>query len=184
MFVYLKTPEAEGETLDAEEKALKKKYSGRRMGALVAVEMAAVAAVVFALLFIFVIGIAAVSGVSMEPTYTEGQRVLFLKVVHSFSRGDVVAVRMLTGETYIKRVAAVPGDTVEIRDGVFCINGEAENEVHAHGATEPEGVEVVYPLTLGEDEYFLMGDNREESIDSRSFGTVVPDQIMGLVPDL
>ena len=97
------------------------------------------------------------------------------------SRGNVVSVRIPSGEYYIKRVVAVGGDEVDLRDGVLYINGQPEEGSYVRGVTKPESGSVTYPFTVAEGDYFVLGDNREESVDSRSFGTVSGSQIRGVI---
>ncbi len=120
-----------------------------------------------------------VQGASMEPTYHSWEFVLLDKHPQSFERGDVIAFRCAELQSVlIKRVAAVPGDTVDIQNGVFLVNGTPEP-----GAPEtlPQGMPL--PITLGEGEYFVLGDNRAKSKDSRytAVGIVKKEDILGRV---
>ena len=133
-----------------------------------------------AILLLF-IGLSRVSGQSMSPTYKDGSVVFYQRHCDSYSAGDVIAIRMASGEQYIKRVIAGPGDTVDLRDGVLYVNGIAENSDCAHGRTEPEVSTVKFPYTVEAGRYFVLGDNRENSVDSRTFGTVSTAQILGRV---
>jgi signal peptidase I len=141
--------------------------------------------------------------VSMEPNFHEGQRVivskldsiwsnLFVNTAHAAEghgsspfapqRGQVVVFNAPTGErdALIKRVIGLPSDTVELRDGAVLINGTLLNEPYVTGAQTSCG-NYCRPFTLGPDEYFLMGDNRVNSLDSRSFGPIPAGQIVGRV---
>ena len=118
------------------------------------------ALVVGYLLRTYVIGTARVVGSSMEPTLYSSDIVMVTKFDYWFSgpsRGDVTLCRLpehSESETYLKRVAAVPGDTYAIRGGVAYLNGEVACED--------------FEITLAEDEYLVLGDNRPESYDSRA----------------
>ena len=80
-------------------------------------------------------------------------------------------------DNYIKRLVGLPGDTIEIRDGVTYLNGEALAESFiAHPTNRDYG-----PITLGDDEYFVMGDNRANSNDCRAVGPLTKSQIVGHV---
>ena len=97
------------------------------------------------------------------------------------SGGDVLSVRMPSGEYYVKRVIAVGGDTVDIRQGKLYVNGEEVEEPYINGATEKKIGGVEFPYTVEDGKLFVMGDNREESMDSRDFGAVIRKQIKGKV---
>jgi signal peptidase I len=145
---------------------------------------------------------------SMEPTLVEGDRVLVEKITYRFGepgRGDVLvfekdvfgpvpeedesfwndivdAFRGLFGfptgssQDFIKRVIGVEGDTIEGRGGDVYVNGEKINEPYL-----PEGTETspFGPVEIPEGEVFVMGDNRANSDDSRNFGPVAVDSIVG-----
>ncbi|MEE0954816.1 MAG: signal peptidase I [Eubacterium sp.] len=162
---------------------LKKKYNGHLDSLLLFLEGAFLVVVAAVMLFQLVLGIAVVSGNSMKPTYKDGQSVLFIRIDKSYDRGDVIAIKMPTGDRYIKRIIGLPGDTIELKDGKVYVNGTHFTTGEESGITEPEAETVTYPLTLGESEYFVMGDNRTDSIDSRTFGPIVGVQIMGVIPE-
>jgi len=115
---------------------------------------------------------------SMTPTISPGD----LLVVHSWGvppgRMDVVAVEA-AGEVLVKRVAAVGGDRVAIEDGVLVVDGAPVCET----AADPSDLDGVWigPLTVPPGELFLLGDNRGDSVDSRTFGTVPQADVVGLV---
>lgn len=127
-----------------------------------------------------------VVGTSMEPTLYNEQAVLLDRFSYTFSApraGDVVAFLPNGNENshyYVKRIAAVPGDTIRITDGVIYVNGEAlewaTDKILDAGIAENE-------LTLGSGEYFCIGDNANNSEDSRSanIGTVNADDIIGRI---
>lgn len=137
-------------------------------------------AVVFFLLQL-VMGISFVKGDSMEPTLQDGELVVYLRLGQKYKRGDVVPVRIPTGEYYVKRVIAVPGDTVEIKAEGIYVNGALLEEPYAQGSAQSKGGNVRYPLTLEEGQVFVVGDNRDVSVDSRSFGVVGTRQIRGRI---
>ena len=125
-----------------------------------------------------------VTGRSMEPTLQGEDVVLLNKLWYNFGkpkRMDVVAFRTGegTGKTYVKRIVGLPGETVEIRDGKLYVDGNetAMPKTIAIPGLAEEGV------TLGEDEYFVLGDDPDTSEDSRfaNVGNVRRDQILGMV---
>ena len=164
----------------------------------------AVQVLVLFLLLSALIGRFEIHQVSMEPSFHEGQRVIVSKLDNIWSsllvrtahaaeqhkpspfapkRGQVVVffkTPARDGDALIKRAIGLPGDTVELRDGAVLINGVILNEPYVNGAQTACG-NYCQPFTLGPDEYFLMGDNRVNSLDSRSFGPIPADQIVGRV---
>lgn len=129
-----------------------------------------------------------VIGKSMEPTLVEGDNLLVDKISFKFrepERGEIVVFpyRDGSGIYYVKRVVGMPGETIWIPgDGYVYIDGERFKEEYVKGATAEGGIAIT-PITLGEDEYFLLGDNRGNSIDSRNenVGIVKEDEIIGKV---
>lgn len=91
--------------------------------------------------------------------------------INKFNRKDDERIRL------IKRVIGVPGDTIDIRDKKVYINGELLDEPYIKGETYPKSM--VFPLVIPEHQFFVMGDNRENSMDSRDFGFVGIHQIEG-----
>lgn len=77
----------------------------------------------------------------------------------------------------IKRVIAVEGDEVDIIEGFVYVNGEMLEEPYIHNITEPG--KIIFPITVGENQLFVLGDNREVSIDSREFGLIQCNQVEG-----
>lgn len=142
--------------------------------------MGAMLIVVFIILQ-FVFGISTVSGNSMEPTMHAKDVVLYLRLNREYSYGDIVALKMPSGEKYIKRVIGLPEESVDIRDGIVYIDEEKETGGFAHGATAGQVESISYPYEVQPGRYFVLGDNRAVSIDSRTFETVSQKQIMGRV---
>jgi len=124
---------------------------------------------------------------SAEPNFYQGQRVFVDKVVFRLTglhRGDVVVVHPQTdGEDLFKRVIGLPGDTIDIQSNQVFINGQPLHENYlAPGADTMRGLRPgILPRTLTENEYFLMGDNRSFSQDSRYFGPFQQDKLVGRV---
>ncbi|MFC1964222.1 signal peptidase I [Chloroflexota bacterium] len=115
-----------------------------------------------------------VVGASMEPSFHEGERIIINKVAYSLSdpaRGDVIIFKPpgAGSEDYIKRIIALPGDTVEVKSGTTYVNGSPLEEPYilAHPQyTVPE-------MKVDDGSYFVLGDNRRNSNDSHT-GWVVP----------
>jgi signal peptidase I len=142
-----------------------------------------VAAFVLALLVQqFIIKPFAIPSPSMEPTLVEGDRVLVNRLVYHFHpprRGDVIVFHppgRPESDPFIKRVVAVAGDTISVHDGVLYLNGEPQDEAYV----KEYPIEEDYPETFVQTGYvWAMGDNRNNSGDSRVFGPVPLDSIMG-----
>ena len=128
-----------------------------------------------------------VVGNSMEDTLTDGESVLVNRFTYNLTdpkSGDVVVFTLNEnddGHYYIKRVVAVPGDTVQIRDGILYVNGEMFDEedteaIQNAGLAEEE-------ITVEDGEFFVLGDNRNSSEDSRyaNIGNIQKDCIAGKV---
>lgn len=133
------------------------------------------------LFFRFVIGFSFVKGDSMEPTLHNNEIVLYTRINLDYERGDIVSVRIPSGEYYVKRIIAVAGDTIEIKNGSVYVNDELLEEPYVHDKTLEGDRNVKYPLVVKEGQVFIMGDNREVSMDSRSFGVVGERQIKGKI---
>ena len=124
----------------------------------------------------FIITPVRVDGASMDQTLEDGQILLLYKLAN-VDYGDIVVLdEEKEGEIIIKRIIGMPGDTVSIRDNTVYVNGEEVEEDYAYGETSD-----YEEITLGDDEYFILGDNRPISKDSRYFGPVKEDEIIGKV---
>lgn len=140
------------------------------------------------LLMHFVVQSSSVNGTSMQPTLGDGDMLLLDKMRYRFSdpkRFDIVVVTIDKENKvhYVKRIIGLPGETVQIKDGKVYINGELlEDDIYGKEPILNAGI-ASEPILLGEDEYFLLGDNRNDSKDSRkeAVGVVYRDQIIGRV---
>ncbi len=140
---------------------------------------------------------------SMQPNFYAGQRVLVSRLPNSLSpwlaeiayaageqqpvrlglvRGQIVIFYRpgQPGTPLIKRVIGVPGDTIRIANGVVWVNGQRLDEPYVQGAATTCST-FCGPLELGPDMYYVMGDNRPDSLDSRTFGPISGDDIIGRV---
>ena len=126
------------------------------------------------LLRTFIITPVRVDGASMDNTLTDGQVLLLYKLA-KVNRYDIVVVdEENIDEVIIKRVYGMPGDTIEINHNSIYINGKVIDDQYGVGKTSDYA-----EITLKDDEYFVLGDNREVSKDSRYFGTVKESEIKG-----
>lgn len=136
---------------------------------------------IFLFVYIFLVQPHRVQGVSMHPTFENGELLLTEKVSYRFSgphRGDVVVFEapIERKADFIKRLVAIPGDSVKIFEGNIYVNSVKVDEKYILGTTEGN-----VTLTLGEDEYYVLGDNRLASSDSRVFGSIKRKSIRGKV---
>jgi signal peptidase I len=120
-------------------------------------------------------------GISMMPTYRSGSINLVSRLTYTYRsprRGDVVAIRLAGPSVlYVKRVVGLPGERIEIVDGMVRVNGVSLPEPYVRNRKPWNVAEV----TLGAREYFVMGDNRGMSAGEHDFGRVQASRIMGKV---
>ena len=128
---------------------------------------------------IFLAQATVVYGQSMQPNLQPAERLVIEKLSYYFDtpqRDDIVVVDLPEmAELLIKRVVGLPGETVEIRRGTVLIDGQTIDQSFVTLA----GGTTYGPITLGPDSYFVMGDNRNNSNDSRAFGPIHRDEIAG-----
>ena len=125
----------------------------------------------------FIITPVRVDGKSMNPTLENGQILLLEKINSNYKRFDIVVINYEENgqtEKLIKRIIGLPGETVEIKDNKIYIDEVEINDDYAYGETSD-----YEKITLDDDEYFILGDNRLISKDSRYFGPVKKDDLMG-----
>ena len=138
--------------------------------------------VVIILLRLFVITTISVSGTSMSPTLKDGDVMLLSKLHYNFNeikRFDIIVVHH-KGEDIIKRVIGLPGEKVEYIDNVLYINGEKVDEPFEHKKTDDFNLSKWNTEVVPENSYFVVGDNRTDSYDSRYFGFVSRNDIAGM----
>ncbi len=143
----------------------------------------------FIVIYLFIAQPNQVKGESMMPTFQNGNYIFTSKVTYKMrnpERGDVVVFHSPGNPEieYIKRIIGLPGDTVIIENEEVYVNGEKLNETYISDKTLPlpngyalEGV----PMTIPEEYYFVMGDNRPHSSDSRDFGPITYESMIGQV---
>ena len=125
---------------------------------------------------------------SMAPTLMTGDRILINRLsgrIGKVSRGDLVAYQLnnsLDSAVHVKRVIGLPGDKIQIRDGLVVINDETYIEDSDYPSMINAGL-AAEPVTLGQNEYFLLGDNRNDSQDSRfaDVGNLSKSELIGEV---
>lgn len=136
---------------------------------------------IFLFVYVFLVQPHKVQGVSMEPTFENGELLLTEKISYKVSRvgrGDVVVFAAPVDKKvdFIKRVVGLPSDHIEIKDKNVYINGLKLDEPYVSAPTAGD-----VNLTIGTDEFFVLGDNRGASSDSRSFGPIQRKGIKGKV---
>jgi len=150
------------------------------------IESLVIAGAIVIFIYLFVASPHEVLGRSMEDNFWNGEYLLADKVSYLFRdpvRGDVVIFKQTPTADYIKRVIGTPGDTVAVRDGSYYVNnsrldesGYLESAVYTDpGSFLTEGEEYTVP----NGKYFVSGDNRQHSSDSRTFGPIDKSQIKG-----
>lgn len=158
----------------------------------------AIAVSISVFLYLFIVTPNEVDGPSMLPNFVSGD-LLFTSKLHrwfndtefghkldlDYDRGDVVVFQKPGNSDFVKRVIALPGENIKIKDGVYYINDkkldefyDLNNEQKRDGSVLKDGDD---GITLGEDEYFLSGDNRNVSFDSRELGPIKREWIKGKV---
>lgn len=156
-------------------------------------ETVVVALSVFLVIYLFFMQPHQVNGQSMEPNFHSGEYVLTDKVSYQTGtpqRGDIVVFHAPkaagcppnTGCDFIKRILALPGDTIAVRDGSFWVNDQRLPEAYLPEdfITEPgDFTSGGRDIVLNEDEYFVVGDNRQFSSDARVWGPISKQEIVG-----
>lgn len=146
----------------------------------------------FLIVYLFFMQPHQVNGRSMYPTFNSGDYLLTNKIVYRTGepqRGDIVVFHAPeeascptgTGCDFIKRILAVPGDTIALHDNAYYVNGEAlaESYIPSDFKTLPGKFIEGRTVTMGPNEYFVSGDNREYSSDSRVWGPIGKEDIVG-----
>lgn len=140
-----------------------------------------IVAAVAVLIATLVLPVLQIEGTSMEPTLVNGDIVLLTKTI-TFNRGELCGFSW-NNKLLIKRVIGIPGDWIEIdTDGTVYLNGERLDEPYAQQLAVGE-CDLEFPFQVPQEQYFVLGDMRESSIDSRNtlIGCVEKDQIVGKV---
>ena len=140
-----------------------------------------IVAAVAVLIATLVLPVLQIEGTSMEPTLVNGDIVLLTKTTH-FDRGELCGFSW-NNKLLIKRVIGVPGDWIEIdTDGTVYLNGERLDEPYAEQLSIGE-CDLEFPFQVPQEQYFVLGDMRQNSIDSRNtlIGCVKKEQIVGKV---
>ena len=146
-----------------------------------------IGATVFVIVYLFVGQLLEVSGNSMYPTFKDREQIIAEKIsikYQDITRGEVVVFRnpREPAKLLIKRVIGLPGETIKVQNGFVFINGKQLDEPYLQPNVATAGKEVItegVDYKIADESYVVMGDNRVESTDSRSFGAVTKDLIVG-----
>ncbi|WP_010304840.1 signal peptidase I [Kurthia senegalensis] len=135
-----------------------------------------------------------VLGASMQPTYHNQDKVMIMKNIPLKRQDVIVFSSASTDENFIKRIIGVPGDTIEVKNNTIYVNGKQQKEQYLKNVPttyeQTTGNAYTYDFTLKEvtgksivpkGHYFVLGDNRPNSEDSRSYGFVSEEQVYGKV---
>ena len=140
----------------------------------------AMISIVFALVFILIYGFHRHTGPDMSPMVRDGDLVLFYRLGNVYSIGDLIVLDA-QGQRQVLRVVANAGDTVDITDDGLIINGGLRHEPEIFQQTWRYANGVSFPLTVGAGQVFVLGDARESAVDSRDYGPVSTDDVLGTV---
>ena len=138
------------------------------------------AGIVLAVILLWLFGVVRCADNAMEPSCKDGDIVLYNRMEKEYQENDLV-VLSVEGKIQVRRIVAVPGDTVKItEEGVF-FNGYRQQEMDSIAITQPYEDGIRYPVTLGDGEYFVLADKRTNTEDSRMYGVVYENEIKGSV---
>jgi signal peptidase I len=129
---------------------------------------------------IYVVQPVRIEGEAMMPKLKHGDKVFMLKRIGELERGDIIVFLYPhdQSKSYIKRIVGLPGETIDIKDGKVSINGKLLDEPYLDPKFASHDTMPV-PVAIPADQYFVLGDNRGNSSDSRAWGTVSRDLIYG-----
>lgn len=136
--------------------------------------------IIIVILKIFVFNFILVKGDSMNPKYKNNDFMFLNKIIYSFKpirRGEVIVLKYRNNDL-IKRVIGLPNDKIKVENGKLYINNKEVKENYINSYTASYDFD---EITLKDNEYFVMGDNRYNSYDSRNFGTIMKNNIIGRV---
>lgn len=160
----------------------------KRLGAffLDILEIIVGAIAIFLVLYLLVMQPHKVDGNSMQPNYPDAEYLLTDKISYRFNdpqRGDVVVLKSpIEDKEYIKRIIGLPGETVSLIDGRVYVDGKKLEERYLASDLLTDGNQVLAEggsYKVPEGEYFVMGDNRPHSLDSRAFGPIEKSKLRG-----
>lgn len=134
----------------------------------------------FLLLFTFMYGLMQGPDASMKPAIRDGDLVLYYRLDKQYAQGDVLLLEF-EGAVQIRRVVATAGDTVDISESGLIVNGAIQQETDIYEQTQRYVEGVDFPITLGENQVFVLADARDGATDSRVYGAVDVGDTLGKV---
>jgi len=132
----------------------------------------------------YILSIGEVEGASMLPTLKEGDRYLINRIIYRIGDprpGDIVEIKMSIPDDFsVKRIIALPGDVVQIKEGTVFVNGKSLVEPYLPAGMSTDGKALgMNAYKVSDNAYFVLGDNRSVSADSRLFGAVQRSRLVG-----
>lgn len=134
----------------------------------------------FFLLFLFVFGICRNGDADMNPAVKDSDLVIYFRLDKEYIASDCI-VFAYQGTKQVRRVVAVEGDTVDITEQGLIINGQPQGEAYIYEETRRYAEGIDFPITLQKGEVFVLGDAREDALDSRVYGPVTIEDTLGKV---
>lgn len=143
---------------------------------------------ILVMVYLFIVSPQEINGASMEPNFHNGEYILTSKVLYKFrdpQRGDVVIFKSPLNKEidYIKRIIGLPGDAVELKNNSFYVNGQKVDEPYLEPGVTIFGGSYLQeggaPVLIPPGTYFVSGDNRPHSSDSREFGPIAKEDFIG-----
>lgn len=133
------------------------------------------------IIFTFFFGIVQVRDNAMDPAVKDGDLVIYYRLDKNYVASDL-AVLQKQGKTQVRRVVGIDGDKIDInRDNGLEINGYPQQEDNIYTETLPVVGKTKFPLTVGTEQVFVLGDNRKYAVDSRTYGCVDKSDTKGKV---
>jgi len=121
-----------------------------------------------------------VNGASMEPTFSHTDYLIVEKISSDFKRGDVIVIEK-GGVHFLKRIIGLPGETIKIEGGRVIITKNNQKHTLREEFIKEDISQDFKDVAIGKNEFFVMGDNRKHSHDSRNWGPIRKEQISGIV---
>jgi len=136
--------------------------------------------VAFLLVFLFLFGLCRNADASMDPAIRDGDLILYYRLDKTYAAGDTLLLEY-EGQRQVRRVIATAGDVVDITEEGLLVNGALQQEPEIYQQTQRWADGADFPLTVGESQVFVLGDARENAVDSRVYGAVEIKDTLGKV---